>query len=107
AGTPGTEIAAWGGHAGAPRQVGWLARGLIVEPLEQHGDDATDMRNDIFNVRVALWHAPGDQVQDKGDVLERGADGNREAIVVDHGRADAVLDRVIVEEDATPVHLVV
>src|SRR5262245_2001105 len=81
----GVVIEAPSGHARALRQVRMLAWDLIVEPLEQHRDDATDMGNDIFDVRVAFWHAPGDQVQDDGAVLERGTDGDRESEIVDHG----------------------
>ena len=57
--------------------------------------------------RIALRHAAGDQVQDDGAVLERGADRHREPVIVDHGRADAVLDRVIVQHRPAPVHLLV
>src|SRR4029450_7226233 len=93
--------------AGELRQVRVRARGLIVESLEQHWDDAPDMGNDIFDVRVALWHAPGDQVEDNGAVLERGADGDGEPVVVDQGRADAVLEGGVVEHGTASVHLLI
>jgi len=40
-----------------------------------------------------------------GRVLQRGADCHRVAVVVDEGRADAVLHRVVEENGTTPVEL--
>src|SRR5215471_8471018 len=58
------------GHARALGQIWILAWGLVVQPLEQHRDDAAEMGDDVLDVRVALGHAASDQVQDDGGVLE-------------------------------------
>src|SRR5205823_14954315 len=67
------------GDARALGQVRMLAGRLVVEALEQHRDDAAEMRNDVFDGGKPLRDAPGDQVQHDRGVLERSADGNREA----------------------------
>ena len=95
------------GDARALRQIRMLARCLVVEALEQHRDDAAQVGNDVLDVREALRQAAGDQVQHDRGVLERGADGDREAVVVDHRRADAVLNGVVVQHGPAPVHLLV
>ncbi len=66
---------------------------------------AAHVRNHVSDPRIALGNAAGDQVQDDGAVLQRGAHGDRESVVVDHRRADAVLDRVVVQHGSAPIHL--
>jgi hypothetical protein len=47
------------------------------------------MRHDELDVGIAVRNLPGDQVEDKGRVLERGADRGGVFVVVDEWRADA------------------
>ena len=78
----GVVIETAGGHARALRKVRMLTRGLIVEALEQHRDNAAKMGHDILDAWIARRHVPGNEVEDDGAVLKRGADGDREPVVV-------------------------
>ncbi|MGH7306577.1 MAG: hypothetical protein ACRELZ_25125, partial [Candidatus Rokuibacteriota bacterium] len=46
-------VEAASGHARALRQIRMLARSLVVEALEQHRDDAAQVRDDVLDVREA------------------------------------------------------
>ena len=82
-----------------------VALTLLVQPIQQHGNEPAEMRHDEFNVGVAIRDLLGNHVQDKGRILERRADRGTETIIVDEGRADAGSRRMDEENRAAPVHL--
>jgi len=82
-----------------------VALPLLVEPIQQHGNEPAEMRHDEFNVGVAIRDLLGNHVQDKGRILERRADRGTETIIVDEGRADAGSRRMDKQDGAAPVHL--
>jgi hypothetical protein len=52
------------------------------------------MRHDEFDVRIAVRDLPGNHVQYKDRVFERGADGGAKPVFGDDRRADAGIGRV-------------
>ena len=82
-----------------------LRRELVVEALELHRDEPTEVRNHVLHVRESRGHAAHDQVQHHDAVFDRRASRGAETVVGDERRAQASKGRVIEEHAVASIEL--
>ena len=80
---------------------------MVVQPLEQHRERPAEVRDDVGDVREAVRDPLRDQVQRDHRILHRGADRRAETVVDDRGRTNAVAARMVEDDPAATVHLLV